>query len=544
MRSGFQSLALGALAVGFGAGCSGRSTESVSSDGPSATDQGSITRRLRRLSNREYNNVVRDLLWDTSKPASAFLDESYANGYDNGSTLLAVQTDQALRYQAAAEQLAERAVETNLVDLLGGCNPAVSGEEQCANAFLQNFPLRAFRRPPSPGEIERLQSTYRNAAAIGGFGAGIQTTLEAILQSPAFLYRRELGSGNPRPKTLTTLNDYELASELSFFLTGTMPDDALLSAASQGRLHDPAELRLEAERLLQTPNAKANLREFFHQWLATNLLPLVTKDPAVYPTFNQAVASSMTTELNLFLDDVLWAKSGSLRELFTSTTSFADVAISALYGIEGGPDFRPVQLDLHRKGILTRPGYLTVHSATTHSAPVERGVFFRQALLCTHLPPPPPGVLQMAMMQPVDPTQTTRERFSVHSDNPFCHSCHRLIDPIGFGFEEFDGIGAFRATENGKPVDSSGTLIGTQDIDGDFNGASELAERLVTSKQFRDCAVTQMFRFVAGQAESSDLDAATILSISQRFSVDRRVSELLLSFINTPQFLERSAEPP
>jgi len=543
MRSAALQVTLCGL-IGLGAGCNGRSRESVFVNVPGASaEQSSIVRRLRRLSNREYNNVVRDLLWDTTQPATEFLDESYANGYDNGSALLAVQTDQALRYQMAAEQLAENAVQTHLVDLLGGCDPAVSGEAQCVDGFLQSFGLRAFRRPPTSGDLARLRAVYQSAAAIGDFRTGIQTTIEAILQSPSFLYRRELGGDAAQPNAPRLLNDYELASELSFLITGTMPDDELLAAASQGRLHVAAELRRQAERLFQTAGAKANLREFFHQWLATTLLQGLTKDPLVYPTFNQALARSMFTELDLFFDDVLWSRSGSLRELFTSQSSFVDAAIGSVYGIGGSAEFRAVELDGHRKGVLTRPGYLAVHSATSHSAPVERGVFFRQSVLCTQLPPPPPGVLQMAMMRPVDPTQTTRERFSVHSDDPFCQSCHRYIDLVGFGFEEFDAIGQFRTTENGKPVDSSGTLIGTQDIDGDFNGASELAERLVTSKQFRDCAVTQMFRFVTGQAESA-LDADTISSISNQFSVDRRMTELLLSFIQTPLFVERTPEKP
>src|SRR5262249_26813285 len=240
-----------------------------------------------------------------------------------------VQTDQALRYQAAAEQLAERAVATHLSDLLGGCNPDLSGPGACADRFFQSFPQRAFRRPAKAAELDRLRALYATASGDGGFRVGIQTALAAILQSPSFLYREDLGS--PPLDGRAALNEFELASELSFFLTGTMPDDELLAAAGEGRVHTPEDLRREGARLLQTPNARANLSQFFHQWLATNRLSGLTKDPAVYPAFNQTVANSMATELNLFLDDVLWAKSGSLRELFTSSTSFADKVLRALY---------------------------------------------------------------------------------------------------------------------------------------------------------------------------------------------------------------------
>jgi hypothetical protein len=543
MKSTFRWLVLCAL-VEVGSGCLGRSTESLTGPGGTSTQQAQswIFRRIRRLSNREYNNVVRDLLWDNSQPASGFLDDSYANGYDNGSALLTVQTDQAERYQLAAEQLAQRAVEQHLGELLGGCMPACGAEDACVNGFLQTFSLRAFRRPATPAEIERLKAVYQTAYDIGGFALGIQTALEAILQSPAFLYREELGSGPAAVGDLVSLTDYEVASELSFFLTGTMPDDALLAAAGEGRLRTAEDLRREGERLLQTPSAKANLRQFFHQWLATNRLSTLTKDPAVYPDFNPALAASMTGELDRFFDDVLWNKSGTLRELFTSNESFADDAVGDLYGVAGAPGFAPVLLDPdQRKGILTRAGYLAVHSATSHSSPVERGVFFRQALLCTQLPPPPPDVLQRAMMEQPDPTKTTRERFSIHSSDPFCATCHRLIDLVGFGFEEFDGLGKFRATEAGKPVDDSGELIGTQDIDGVFQGASELSERLVGSQQFQACSVTQMFRFAMGQAETSD-DRAILSQISNQFSADRPVSELIMSFVNSPLFLQRIPE--
>jgi hypothetical protein len=547
------------LLAEIGAGCVGRSTESIT--GPSRSEQSLQTwifRKVRRLSNREYNNVVRDLLWNNTQPANAFLDDSYANGYDNGSALLTVQTDQAERYQLAAEQLAQQAVNNHLVQLLGGCIPdkpipgqAVPSPDNsrpgawgwpCVDRFFETFPQRAFRRPPTADEMARLRGVYRTAAQLGGYPLGIQTTIEAILQSPAFLYREELGVLSEASGEPATLTPYEVASELSFFLTGTMPDDDLLAAASEGRLSTRKDLRREASRLMQTASAQANVRQFFHQWLATNRLATVTKDAAFYPAFNSALAASMSAELDLFFNDVLWNGSGSLRELFTSSTSFADERLGALYGVAGGPGFAPVSLDPEqRKGILTRAGYLTVHSATSHSSPVERGVFLRQALLCTQLPPPPPDVLRLAMMEQPDPSKTTRERFAAHSADPFCHSCHQYIDQVGFGFEEFDAIGAFRTTENGKPVDDSGTLLGTRDADGDFRGVGELSERLLTSRQFQDCVVTQMFRFAMGVAETTD-DREILGRISNQFSVDQPLLELVLAIVDSPLFVQRMPE--
>lgn len=552
MSSVVGRLAVAAVVVALATGCLGRATESVT--GPPGVVQSElqtwIFRKVRRLSNREYNNVVRDLLGDTTQPANSFLDDSYANGFDNGSALLSVQTDQAERYQRAAEELARVAIENHLTELLGGCvprndtGPDRSGAtaEQCADRFFETFPTRAFRRPPTAEETARLRTVYQTASQLGGFRLGIQTAIEAILQSPAFLYREELGVVPASDAEPATLTPYEVASELSFFLTGTMPDDQLLAAAREGRLATREDLRREAVRLFQVPGTRGNLRQFLHQWLATNRLPTVTKDRAYYPSFTPALAGSMFTELNLFFDEILWNRSASLRELFTSNASFADDRLGGLYGVSAGPGFGPVLLDAQqRKGILTRAGYLTVHSATSHSSPVERGVFLRQALLCTQLPPPPPDVLQRSMMEQADPSKTTRERFSAHSTDPFCHSCHQYIDPVGFGFEEFDAVGAFRATENGKPIDDSGTLLGTQDADGDFRGAGELAERLLTSRQFQDCVVTQMFRFAMGAAETSD-DREILARLSDQFTVDQPLFDLVLAIVESPLFVRRMPE--
>jgi hypothetical protein len=268
----------------------------------------------------------------------------------------------------------------------------------------------------------------------------------------------------------------------------------------------------------------------------------VTKDPTVYPTFNRGLALDMAAENNRMIDYVLWDSTGSLRELFTSTVAFVDPQLGMIYGVTTTTTAR-VQVALDpkiRKGILTRAAYLSVHSNPEHSGPVARGVFFRQALLCAPLPPPPPDVLSRFMNTPPDPTQTTRERFSQHSQDPFCKGCHQFIDGVGFGFEQFDAIGRYRTTEKGKAVDSSGVLAGT-DIDGPFNGVSELASRLVTSASFERCATKQAFRYAMGHVEE-DSDQPAIDALAGAFSVDRRFSDLLLSITADRSFFYRSSE--
>ncbi|GAC1570466.1 MAG: hypothetical protein NVS3B20_23460 [Polyangiales bacterium] len=399
---------------------------------------------------------------------------------------------------------------------------------------------------------QRLRKVFDDATALAGFTVAVQTTVEAVLQAPEFLYREELGAfdapttgGTGAGKGAVPLTPYEMAAELSFFLTGSIPDATLMSAADQGHLVSPSDVDREGTRLLATPRAQENLREFFNQWLATNRLPTLTKDPVVYPTFTPQLALDMASELNAFIDDTIWKGTGTLNELFTSNNSFVSAPLATLYGLPaGGAAGKLQQVSLSakdRKGILTRAGYLAAHSSPNNSSPIARGVFVLDSLLCAPPGAPPTDVLQRAKMQPVLPNETTRQHFANHSADPFCKGCHKFIDGVGFGFEAFDGIGAFRTVDNGSPVDSSGNLMGTSDSDGPFNGVSELSAKIVKSEQFKGCYVTQVFRFAMGTVETAS-DKCTLQALGKDFSVNKKVTSLFLSFANHPAFAERIPE--
>lgn len=502
-------------------------------------------RRVRRLSSREYNNVVRDLLGDASRPATRFISDAYQNGYDNGSADLAVQSDQVVDYGGAAEALAASAVQLRLDQLTAGCAVAQQGAAACAEALLGHFAPRAFRRPLTAGEQQRLRLIFQGELTAGSdFPRAIQTMVEVILQSPQFLYREELGPLDDPPSRApsTHLTDYEVASQLSFLLTGSMPDDPLWTAVTQGHFTTAADYHREAARLLLTPAARDTLRSFMHQWLATNRTATLSKDSGFYPGFSQTLADSMGSELDRFYDNVLWNGSGSLRELFTSNQSFVDENLGPLYGVPvSGPGFQPATLDpTLRKGVLSRAGFLAVHSATDSSGPIARGVFVLQALLC--LPPAQPPANIPPAVPAGDPgahNLTTRQRFEQHVKDPFCASCHKQIDGVGFGLEQFDGIGAFRTTENGQPVDSSGALYGTGEIDGAYYGAGELASRIAGSRTLSDCYIRNAYRFAMGQIEPTGED---LRALSSAFSSDARLTEVLLTLIADPLFVTRSFE--
>lgn len=536
-------------AEGPSVGGSGGVAPAPSAEPPPVESVGARSpRRLRRLSAREYDNVVRDLLGDTTRPAKRFVLDAFQNGYDNGSVGLAVQSDQAFDYQAAAEALAATAVRDRLSSLLGGCDVAVQGDGACVERFLGKLVPRAFRRPATVSELERLRVVYREASSLDGFETGIRTVLEAVLQSPQFLYREELGAIDAEPNDGSSgsipLTPHEVATELSFLLTGTLPDAELTSAVNAGRFANSQDYEREATRLLATPGARDTLRSFLGQWLATDRLPSVTKSAVFYPSFGPELGASMTGEIERYFDAVLWNGSGSLRELFTSSRSFADERLAELYGFApAGSGFQPVMLDSAlRRGILTRAGFLAVHAATDSSGPINRGVFVLQSLMCSPPAPPPANVPPAVPAE--DPSlqaSTTRQRFSMHAQTPFCLACHVRIDGVGFGFEEFDGIGQYRALENGQTVDSSGELVDTGEIDGPYIGVSALADKLAGSRKLSDCFVRQAYRFAMGEVEPAGDPA--IGALAEKFDTDQRIDRLLLAFVKSPLFVERASEP-
>ena len=415
----------------------------------------------------------------------------------------------------------------------------------CVTTFLLTFPAKAYRRPPTPAELQRLQAVYDHGASGGDVLRGIRLTLEAILQSPAFLYRQELGAPDPTlPAGYVQLGPYEVAEELSFLLTGSIPDAELTYAAANGTLATPADRRREALRLLGQPAARAALRAFLHQWLSTGTVASTPKDPSVYPFFSTAVATSMAGELDRYFDQVFWVGSGSLHELFTSRVGFVDDNLAFFYGVSGPPsgsDYLRVDLDeATRRGVLTRLGFLTSHADSDSSGPVARGVFVLDSLLCTPPAPPPPNVPALPPASAAAIAhQTTRQRFDAHLSNPTCRGCHATIDGIGFGFEQFDGTGAYRTVDNGSPVDTSGVLHGT-DVDGPFVGVGALEERLLGSRELRACFLKQLVRYETGKADVDPGVHGALHDVEQSFSVDTRVVDAIVTLVTEPAFVVRS----
>ncbi len=495
---------------------------------------------IQRMTRRAYNNTVHDLLGDETRPALLFPEEEEALGFNNNADALGVTELLAEHYMDAAEQLAGAAV-VGLPTLLGGCEPAFQGEDDCARRFIADFGRLVYRRPLAAGEVDTLAALYLKGREQFDFETGIRLTLTAMLQSPHFLYRVEFGTPIPGETKVAKVAPHEAASRLSYFLWGTMPDAELFAAAAEGRLESREDVEQQARRMLADPRAREMVRDFHGQWLKLAKIEEIEKDPEVFPAFDPAVRPLLRAEAEAFLDNVIWEGKGDLDALLLAPYTFLNSELADYYGLEGpsGEAFERVMLPAGRgSGFLTQGGLMAVLAKTNQTTPVLRGKFVREHLLCQTVPPPPDDI---DITPPdVDPELPTRERFEAHSADPSCAGCHSLMDPVGFGFEHFDGIGRWRDDEAGAPIDASGELHNAV-VNGSFDGVPELAAMLVGSPEFEACIILQWFRYAYGRAES-DEDAGTLAELAVRFADSgHRIQDLIVALTQTDAFMYRAA---
>ncbi|MCK6552659.1 DUF1592 domain-containing protein, partial [Myxococcota bacterium] len=369
----------------------------------------------------------------------------------------------------------------------------------------------AFRRPVTSAEAARYVQLFELTSADEGFEGGVRWVITAMLQSPHFLHRPELGTWNG---ARYALDAWERASLLSYSITGTMPDAALFELARSGALMDAAVLEREARRLFRTPSGRANVQRFVGQWLSIDRLAEVPKDAVTYPELTPQIRAKMKRETERFVEHVVFEGTGTITELLTADYGFVDAALAGYYGIspptedldsEGfGRVFRG---ELGYSGILTHGSLLTTHARASSTSPVHRGKVVRERLLCQPLPPPPPGIV--VQPPPLDPTLTTRERYAAHGSVAACVGCHRVMDPIGFAFEHWDGIGRFRADEGGHVIDARGEIVSSRATDGTFDGTAELGRRLAASPEVSSCLAEEWARFAWGVSPRQELPCVT-----------------------------------
>ncbi|HVU50435.1 MAG TPA: DUF1592 domain-containing protein, partial [Polyangia bacterium] len=372
-------------------------------------------------------------------------------------------------------------------------------------------------------------------------------TVRAIFQSPHFFFRTELGSMTAAAAAATTLTPYELASALSYGTIASPPDAALMAAAAADELETPDQIGAQVRRLIaaRPDRFKAMVGEFAVEWLGINFdKPAWSKDTKTYPAFTAALKSTFAQETQAYLSD--WIDAGSsLPALLTSTNGFINRDNAPIYGLTStSPTFQKTPLPAgQRAGILTQPAFLGSAAHTDGSSPVYRGLAVMGQLLCKSAPPVP------AMVPPlpeVDKTmiKTTRQRYEAHETAAFCSACHSTFDPMGYTFENYDGLGQWRTMENGVAVDPSGAIAGTQSSDAPMADAVALAAALAASPEVHECFARQVFRYDVGRLET-DADGCSLAWASAAYAAkDLDLRELLVALAASPAFTLRTATPP
>jgi len=493
------------------------------------------TRSLRLLTRMEYQNTVNDLLGLNVSLFNSMPQENRVDGFDNNIASNLVTSLRLESFLAQSQSLAAQAVE-NSFNKLVSCN---TQDTACARQFIQTFGKKAYRRPLTTVE----QSDYLTVFSKNSFSVAVELGVAQMLASPHFLYRSELGT--KQSDGSYRLTSYEVASSLSYLFLGTMPDDALLLAADQNELATTEQQLAQATRLLDLPTSRKQVGNFVGQWLlSSNPYTLPDKDMGVYPNYAQAKLS-MSEELINFVNHVVFDSTQKFSELFTSTYAVVNKDLADYYGLSGsaGTSYTAVEVpDGTRTGIMTLGAVLSRYANSNESHPFKRGAFVYKRLLCDDLPfPANAGIV--AAPKP-DPNATTRERFNFHSNSgEACVSCHKFLDPAGFGFENYDGAGQFRATEKGRPVDATGTLLGLETFTdaekNSFNNLGDLSKLVANSPNASQCVARQYYRFTTGKREETEDECAVNSFIDSYKASDYNLKSMLLGIVSSPGFTVR-----
>jgi hypothetical protein len=409
------------------------------------------------------------------------------------------------------------------------CEPDPADPETCLRDVISAFGRRAFRRPLETAEVDGLIGIATAAIAAGDdVDTATRLSLRAMLMAPSFLFRVEHDAApdslEPHP-----LTNHELASRLSYFLWSSMPDDELLQLADDGELTDDAVLSAQVERMLADEKAEALLENFAGQWLFIRQIEDHVPDYEMFPDFDEELRVAMRAETEAFVRELLFGNVPMSRML-DADFSFINERLATHYGMSGieGDAVERVSLEgVERRGLLTQASILMVTSYATRTSPVKRGKWVLEQLLCESPPPPPPGV--EGLMTEETPTGSLRERMEAHRTDPVCSTCHTLMDPIGFSFEHYDGIGRYRDTDNGFDIDPAGVLPdGTE-----FEGPLELSTLLTGDERLPRCIAKQLLTYALGRGmepyDKDDIDGMTAAFVAGGYQMPELIEQVVLS---------------
>ena len=426
------------------------------------------------------------------------------------------------------------------------CYPEAPADEAgCAAEVLSRLARRAFRRPVDEADVEPLLALYDEGRREGGFERGIQFAVRGILIDPEFLFRIERDPAGAAPGAAYPVSDLELASRLSFFLWSSLPDDELLDAAEAGRLREPGVLETQIARMMADPRSDAFIDNFFGQWLLLRNMRTVAPDPDAFLDFDENLREAMEQETAHFVESQVRGDR-SVLDLLRADHTYLNERLARHYGVPGvyGNHFRRVPVAAHgRGGLLGQGSLLTATSYPNRTSPTKRGLWVLENLLGTPPPPPPPEVPGLPDADHPDEARrlSMRERMEVHRISPVCASCHVLMDPLGFSLENYDGVGAWRTTEDGAPIDVSSTLP-----DGSrFAGAAGLRDILLGAEErFVETVTEKLLTYALGRGVEYR-DGPAVRGVARRAAADGyRWSSMILGVVeSTPFQMRRSREP-
>jgi hypothetical protein len=511
---------------------------------------------VRRLTHSQYEHTVRDLLGDQSQPSSGFPKEDFVNGFKNQLEGQGISPLQAEAYGKAAERLALAAFRGGDRHGLIPGRPKAPTDAACAEQFVRQFGLKAFRRPLTEHEAHLYSGLLlEEARRTSDFLDGATVVVEAMLQSPHFLFRVERGASG-------SFAAYERASRLSYFLWDTMPSDDLLERAARGELTSVEQIEAVARRMLDDPRARSAMEEFLAQWMRFDRVLGATRDRRRFREFNSEIAAAMAEETRRLFNHLAWHDQ-NFMEFFTASYTFVNSDLARLYGLPApAEEFGRVEYpaDSGRAGVLGHGSFLVLTSKPAETSPTARGLFIRNQFLGHEVPPPPPGVNTVLPTITDNAPMTNRQRLAVHLNSEACASCHRLIDPIGLAFEQYNAIGSFQqkmalqfstgrggGAEPGSPrprsieldLDTTGFIQGFEDSS--FSTPKELGRLLAASEACQKCIVKQLFRYAFGRAETPS-DRPVIDDLLETFRDSGfRFRELLVALVTSELFLQKGS---
>jgi hypothetical protein len=486
---------------------------------------------LRLLTESQYHATLRTLVGYADELTFELEDDVALNGlHAIGSSNVAISPKATEAYVHAAELVAERGFgSATAAQATAGCDVA---QAACAESFLADFGRRAFRRSLTAEEKTRFVGIYTTGLQKLGTGAeGMKYAVMAVLSSPSFIYRVEVGQPNPGGPTPRALTDVEVASKLAYFLWNGPPDKELLDLAESGGLKAPGALAGQAARLMAAAGFTKGLEGWFDDYLNLTNLPSLEKLPSRFPKFTPTLVRAMRTETLMVLSQAALGTQ-DFRSVFNSSKSYVNAELAQLYGVQGvtGDQFVQVDLPAPRRGLLGNASLLSQYAHAAVSSPTLRGKFVRQILMCQGIPAPPPDV--DTTLPDESEAKTARERLTIHSTNQTCATCHKLMDPLGLGLENFDAIGQYRTQDNGANIDASGDVDGVA-----FKTPDELANALAQSPAVPSCLSRSVFRYAWGRLES-DADEPMLTELTNAFQASTyQMKQLLTSAVAASSFV-------